>query len=93
LSGQRANTCMEADVHNEWIRVMVCRAMTANEIHTHLDQLRAERVEARETGLDEVRLYMADLEREIAECRRQYVITAVGEIASLKGALIAPQWG
>jgi hypothetical protein len=72
---------------------MVCRAMNANEIHVHLDQLRAERVEARETGLAEVRLYMADLEREITECRRKYVVTALGEIASLRGALIARQWG
>jgi hypothetical protein len=67
--------------------------MNANEIHAHLDQLRAEMVEARATGLSDVRLYMADLEREIAECRHQYVVTALGEIASLRGALMAPQWG
>jgi hypothetical protein len=67
--------------------------MTANEIHAHLDQLRMEMIEARETGLADVRLYMADLEREIDECRRQYVVTAVGEIASLRGALMARQWG
>ncbi|MEA2357775.1 MAG: hypothetical protein QOI62_1035, partial [Solirubrobacteraceae bacterium] len=35
--------------------------MTATEIHSHLDRLRAERAEARATGLAEVRLYMADL--------------------------------
>jgi uncharacterized protein involved in cysteine biosynthesis len=69
------------------------RAMSANEIHAHLDQLLAERVEARETGLADVRLYMADLEREIAECRRQYVLTALGEIASLRGSLMERQWG
>jgi hypothetical protein len=75
------------------MRVEVYRAMSAHELHTHLDQLLAERVEARETGLADVRLYMADLEREIAECRRQYVVTALGEIASLRGALIDRQWG
>jgi hypothetical protein len=67
--------------------------MSAHEIHTQLDQLLAERVEARETGLAEVRLYMADLEREIAEIRHKYVLTALGEIASLRGALIARQYG
>jgi hypothetical protein len=49
--------------------------------------LLAERAEACATGLAEVRLYMADLEREIAECRHAYVTTAVTEIASLRGEL------
>jgi hypothetical protein len=62
--------------------------MTANEIHTQLDQLRAERAEACAVGLAEVSLYMADLEREIAECRHAYVSAAVTEIASLRGDLI-----
>lgn len=56
--------------------------MTASEIHTHLDRLRAERAEARATGLATVRLYMADLEREIDECRHSYVRAAVAEIAT-----------
>ena len=61
--------------------------MTASEIHGKLDQLRAERAEACETGLAEVRLYMADLEREIALCRHAYVSAAVTEIAVLTAAL------
>ena len=56
--------------------------MTASEIHNHLDRLRAERAEARDTGLAGVRLYMADLEREIDECRHAYVRAAVVEIAA-----------
>lgn len=56
--------------------------MTASEIHSHLDRLRAERAEARATGLAEVRLYMADLQREIEECRHAYVRAAVAERAT-----------
>ncbi len=67
--------------------------MTANEIHTHLDRLRAERAEARATGLADVRLYMADLEREIDECRHAYVKAAVVEIASLRAAFAGPLAG
>jgi hypothetical protein len=70
-----------------------CRAMTATEIHTHLDRLRAERAEARETGLDDVRLYMADLQREIEECRYAYVRAAVAEIAALRAELSGPLAG
>jgi hypothetical protein len=61
--------------------------MTATEIHTHLDRLRAERAEARATGLAEVQLYMADLQREIDECRHAYVRAAVGEIAAMRAEL------
>ena len=60
--------------------------MNASEIHTHLDRLRAERAEARETGLAEVRLYMADLQREIDECRHAYVRAAVAELATTRAA-------
>ena len=67
--------------------------MTASEIHTHLDRLRAERAEARATGLAGVRLYMADLEREIDECRHAYVRAAVAEIATLRAALSGPLAG
>jgi hypothetical protein len=67
--------------------------MTAGEIHTHLDRLRAERAEARETGLADIRLYMADLEREIDECRHAYVRAAVVEIATLRAALAGPLVG
>ncbi len=61
--------------------------MTASEIHSHLDRLRAERAEARATGLDEVQLYMADLEREIDQCRHAYVRAAVVEIATRRAAV------
>jgi hypothetical protein len=67
--------------------------MTAIEIHSHLDRLRAERAEARATGLDEVRLYMADLQREIDECRYAYVRAAVAEIAALRAELSGPLAG
>ena len=67
--------------------------MTATEIHIHLDRLRAERVEARATGLDEVRLYMDDLQREIEECRHAYVRAAVTEIATMRAQLTGPQAG
>jgi hypothetical protein len=61
--------------------------MTATEIHTHLDRLRAERAEAHATGLADVRLYMVDLQREIDECRHAYVSAAVAEIAGLRAEL------
>ena len=73
--------------------VQPCRAMTATEIHTHLDRLRAERAEARATGLAEVRLYMADLQREIDECRQAYVRAAVAEIAAVRAELSGPLAG
>ena len=62
------------------------QAMTASEIHSHLDRLRAERAEAKATGLDEVRLYMADLQREIEQCRHAYVRAAVVERATTRAA-------
>lgn len=61
--------------------------MTASEIHNHLDRLRAERAEAQETGLAGVRLYMADLQREIEQCRHAYVRAAVVEIATTRAAM------
>jgi len=67
--------------------------MTATEIHTHLDRLRAERAEARATGLDAVALYMADLQREIDECRYAYVRAAVAEIAAMRAELSGPLAG
>lgn len=67
--------------------------MSATEIHAHLDRLRAERVEARETGLGDVRLYMADLQREIEECRHAYVRAAVTEIATMRAELTGPLAG
>jgi hypothetical protein len=67
--------------------------MTATELHTQLDRLRAERTEARATGLAEIALYISDLEREIDECRHAYVRTAVAEIAALRAELSAPQMG
>ena len=67
--------------------------MTASDIHTHLDRLRAERAEARATGLADVRLYMADLEREIDECRHAYVRASVAEIAARRAELTGPLAG
>ena len=67
--------------------------MTATQIHTHLDRLRAERAEARDTGLAEVRLYMADLQREIEECRHAYVRAAVAELATMRAQMTGPLVG
>jgi hypothetical protein len=67
--------------------------MTASEIHQNLDKLRAERAEACATGLAEVRLYMQDLEREIAATKAAYVQAAVTEIAVLKAGLTGRQYG
>ena len=61
--------------------------MTATEIHSHLDRLRAERAEAKATGLADIQLYMADLQREIDECRHAYVRAAVAEIAAMRAEL------
>jgi hypothetical protein len=67
--------------------------MNASEIHTHLDRLRAERVEAVATGLASVHLYMTDLQREIDEVRHAYVQAAVAEIAALRADLSGPLAG
>ena len=67
--------------------------MTAAEVRGHLLQLEAERALAIDTGLAEVRPYMADLDEEIEFCRQLFVAYAVTEIATLRAELSAPQTG
>jgi hypothetical protein len=66
---------------------------TAIDIHTHLLELRAERVLASIEGLAVDSLYMADLDGEIDATARAYVGAAVTEIATFRAELSGPQVG
>ena len=68
-------------------------AMSAIEMHGHLQQLQAERALALIEGLGGNAAYMADLDDEIAATRSAYVGAAVTEIASLRAELSGPQLG
>jgi hypothetical protein len=61
--------------------------MTAADLRTRLTQLTAERLDAAEGGLGDNAFYMDELTAEIELVRRAYTITAVTEIASLRGQL------
>ena len=61
--------------------------MIAADLRALHQQLTAERLEAAELGLTDNEIYMAELDDEIEEVRRAYVIAAVTEIASLRGQL------
>jgi len=61
--------------------------MSAIEMHTHLQQLEAERALALIEGLGNSAAYMADLDDEIAATRYAYVAAAVTEIAVLRAEL------
>ncbi len=61
--------------------------MSAIEMHTHLQQLEAERALALIEGLGNSAAYMADLDHEIAATRNAYVAAAVTEIAVLRAEL------
>jgi hypothetical protein len=67
--------------------------MFATEMHTHLQELQAERALASIEGLASDSAYMADLDEEIAATHGAYVGAAVTEIASLRGQLSGPQVG
>jgi hypothetical protein len=67
--------------------------MFAAEIHTHLNELQAERALASIEGLASDSAYMADLNQDIAEARDAYVGAAVTEIATLRAQLSGPQVG
>jgi hypothetical protein len=67
--------------------------MSAIEMHSHLQQLQAERVLALTEGLGSDEGYMADLDEEIAAVRHAYVGAAVTEIAILRAELSGPQLG
>ena len=67
--------------------------MFATEMHTHLQELQAERALASIEGLAANSTYMTDLDQEIAITRSVYVGAAVTEVASFRAQLSGPQLG
>ena len=67
--------------------------VTAAEARDHMSELETERALAVETGVAEIDSYMRDLEEELELWRRQYVMSAVTEIATLRGELFGAQHG
>jgi hypothetical protein len=61
--------------------------ITAVEARTHLAELEAERALAIANKLADVEAYMADLDEEIEAWRQLYIVSAVTEIAILRGEL------
>jgi hypothetical protein len=66
---------------------------SATEIHTHLQELQAERALAWIEGLAVNSAYMADLDGEIEATSRAYVGAAVTEITTIRAQLSGPQVG
>jgi hypothetical protein len=66
---------------------------TPADMKERLEVLEAERAWALQAGLGANRLYMADLEEEIAAVRAAYVGSAVVEIARLRAWLDGPLHG
>jgi hypothetical protein len=66
---------------------------SAIEIHTHLQELQAERALAQVVGLTVNSSYMADLDGEIEATTCAYVGAAVTEIATFRAELSGPQVG
>ncbi|HZO07152.1 MAG TPA: hypothetical protein VFB52_12255 [Solirubrobacterales bacterium] len=62
-------------------------SVTATEARDHVAELEAERALAEVTGVAEIHSYISDLEEELGIWRELYVITAVTEIATLRGEL------
>jgi hypothetical protein len=67
--------------------------MSATDLHVRLQELESERALAHLTGVADVKLYMRDLEREIAHSRHAWRGAAVTEIASFRGQLFGAQLG
>jgi hypothetical protein len=67
--------------------------MSATDLHARLQELESERALAHLTGVADVKLYMRDLEREIANSRHAWRGAAVTEIASFRGQLFGAQLG
>jgi polyhydroxyalkanoate synthesis regulator phasin len=61
--------------------------VTAAEARDHMSELETERAMAVQTGVAEIDAYMRDLEDEIETWRRLYVLSALSEIATLRGEL------
>jgi hypothetical protein len=67
--------------------------MTATDARQQLQRLQAERLDAVDAGLGANKLYMADLETDIAASRVAFVALAVTEIASLRAQLSGAHQG
>jgi hypothetical protein len=67
--------------------------MTPSDLRIQLGRLMAERLDATEAGLGSNRVYMSDLEADLAAAREAYVGLAVTEIATLRGQLSGRQAG
>ena len=67
--------------------------MTTHQMHTHLQELQAERALASLEGLARNTAYMTSLKGAIAVTRNAYVGAAVTEIATLRAQLSGPQEG
>jgi hypothetical protein len=67
--------------------------VTASEARDHVAELEAERALAEVTGVAEIHSYISDLEEELEVWRQLYVISAVTEIATLRGQLSGVQVG
>jgi hypothetical protein len=59
--------------------------MSPSEIRAHLTLLELERRAAESEGVNSA-AYMTDLQEEVAEYRRAWVVATITEIASLRGA-------
>ena len=67
--------------------------MSPNEIRAHLLELADERLVAEALGMRADGASMADLEAEIAACRRALVSASVTEITVLRGMLFGRDYG
>jgi polyhydroxyalkanoate synthesis regulator phasin len=67
--------------------------VTATEARDHVADLEAERALAEVTGVAGIHSYISDLEEELEVWRQLYVISAVTEIATLRGELSGVQVG
>lgn len=67
--------------------------VTASQARDHVAELEAERALAEVTGVAEIHSYISDLEDELEVWRQLYVISAVTEIATLRGELSGVQVG
>jgi len=67
--------------------------VTASQARDHVAELEAERALAEVTGVAEIHSYISDLDEELEVWRQLYVISAVTEIATLRGELSGVQVG
>jgi polyhydroxyalkanoate synthesis regulator phasin len=67
--------------------------VTASQARDHVAELEAERALAEVTGVAEIPSYISDLEEELEVWRQLFVISAVTEIATLRGELSGVQVG